>query len=78
MKILLANKLFFYKGASEYVFFDTADLLAHKEHNIVIFSIKRQGRLLKPSKSRYILGTLVDATSYEEVTRRVITWAACW
>jgi N-acetylglucosaminyldiphosphoundecaprenol N-acetyl-beta-D-mannosaminyltransferase len=28
-----------------------------------------------PSKNRYILGTLIDATSYEEATRKVITWA---
>jgi N-acetylglucosaminyldiphosphoundecaprenol N-acetyl-beta-D-mannosaminyltransferase len=33
------------------------------------------GRSYTPSNNRYILGTLVDATSYEEATRKIIAWA---
>lgn len=32
-------------------------------------------REILPSKIRHILGTRIDATSYEEATRKIVTWA---
>ncbi len=40
MKILLANKFFYLKGGSEYVFFEQAELLKRKGHKIIFFSMK--------------------------------------
>ncbi|OGS71111.1 MAG: group 1 glycosyl transferase [Flavobacteria bacterium RIFCSPLOWO2_12_FULL_35_11] len=40
MKILLANKYFYLKGGSEYVFFETAELLKKKGHEVVFISMQ--------------------------------------
>ncbi|HEC93677.1 MAG TPA: glycosyltransferase family 1 protein [Candidatus Atribacteria bacterium] len=40
MKILLANKFFYLKGGSEYVFFEQAELLKKRGHKIIFFSMK--------------------------------------
>jgi glycosyltransferase involved in cell wall biosynthesis len=39
MKVLLTNKFFYMRGGSEAVFFDTADLLQKKGHNVAFFSM---------------------------------------
>lgn len=38
MKTLLANKFFYLKGGSEYVFFEQAELLKKKGHKVIFFS----------------------------------------
>ncbi|MBD3413070.1 MAG: glycosyltransferase [Candidatus Aminicenantes bacterium] len=40
MKILLVNKFFYLKGGAERAFFDTAELLKRKGHEILSFSMK--------------------------------------
>ncbi|MDP2923947.1 MAG: glycosyltransferase family 4 protein [Candidatus Omnitrophota bacterium] len=40
MKILLANKFFYLKGGSEYVFFDSAKLLESRGHKVIFFSMR--------------------------------------
>lgn len=40
MKILCANKFFYLRGGSEYVFFDTAELLKEHGHEVAYFSMR--------------------------------------
>lgn len=42
MKVLLINNIFYRKGGSEAVFFNTAELLKKHGHEVVFFSFKRQ------------------------------------
>lgn len=42
MKVLLINNIFYRKGGSEAVFFNTAELLKKHGHEVVFFSIKRE------------------------------------
>jgi len=45
VKIILANKFFYLKGGSEFVFFDTAKYLQDKGHEVVFFSMKHPQNL---------------------------------
>lgn len=45
MRVLLANKYFYLKGGSEYVFFETAKILKDKCHLVSYFSMKHQNNI---------------------------------
>jgi len=61
MKILLVNKFFFFKGGSETAFFDTAQILKQKGHEVAFFSMHHSNNFESPY-SKYF----VDYIDYKE------------
>jgi glycosyltransferase involved in cell wall biosynthesis len=61
MKILLINKYFYHKGGAETVFFDTAELLKKKGHELVFFSMKHP-KNIRTEYEKYF----VSETDYEK------------
>lgn len=57
MKILFANKFFYLKGGSERVFFDTAQYLEDRGHEILSFSM-RHPRNLRSAYDRYFVSNV--------------------
>lgn len=57
MRILFANKFFYLKGGSEHVFFDTAQYLEDKGHEIVSFSM-RHPHNLRSANDRYFVSNI--------------------
>lgn len=55
MKVLLINNIFYRKGGSEVVFFNTANLLKEHGHEVVFFSFKREANL-QCKQSQYFPG----------------------
>ncbi|MFH1038810.1 MAG: glycosyltransferase [PVC group bacterium] len=54
MKVLLANKYFYIKGGSERFFFNDAELLKRKGHQVIYFSMLHEKNLDCPEKAEFI------------------------
>lgn len=57
MKILLVNKYFHLKGGSEKVFFNEANLLQNRGHQVIFFSM-RDGRNISCAQSDYFINRI--------------------
>jgi glycosyltransferase involved in cell wall biosynthesis len=62
MKILLVNKFFYFKGGSEYCFFDTACILQERGHNVCFLSVEHPENI-PLSASKYFVSRVDFETS---------------
>ena len=62
MRILQVNKFFYYRGGSEYSFFDTARLLQKNGHNVSFFSMNHPKNLPSPFSKYFISNVDLEET----------------
>jgi glycosyltransferase involved in cell wall biosynthesis len=62
MKILMVNKFFWFKGGSERIFFEEAEVLKNKGHTLIFFSMRDERNL--PSKQS---GYFIDHVDYNNI-----------
>ena len=67
MRILFANKFFYFKGGSEYIFFDTARYLEKKGHKVIFFSMKDPQNLSSEYEKYFVSNVNYERMDFKNI-----------